>query len=228
MEEIHKILLIGGSTKIHFVNKMIEGSFGKSTFIPSNRETANAEGAAIYGASQILKGKEKIGPFTNIVIKEPMQIHNAAHIAELGKLNAQWLMKESQEEDIDYVIKANKFLNEIRKEACKFTKDLKVKKTIQNYLSDVKKAVSNKYDDENSMTKEEFIQLVNDTESFVKKMVPHYHRPVKIDNVIEAEEKESNMSKDNMSNMSKANIKMINSLQPVIVDKCEYNAGIFY
>jgi molecular chaperone DnaK len=51
IEEIDRMILIGGSTRVPLVKKIVHDMFGKEPYIDQDPDTAVARGAAIYGVS---------------------------------------------------------------------------------------------------------------------------------------------------------------------------------
>jgi len=58
IEDIDRIILVGGSTKIPLVKEMLHDMFGKEPYSDTDPDTAIARGAAILGATMILPDPE--------------------------------------------------------------------------------------------------------------------------------------------------------------------------
>ena len=58
IEDIDRIILVGGSTKIPLVRDMLQEMFGKEPYSDTDPDTAIARGAAIFGATMILPDPE--------------------------------------------------------------------------------------------------------------------------------------------------------------------------
>jgi molecular chaperone DnaK (HSP70) len=54
MEDIDRLILVGGSSKIPLVKEMLQDMFGKEPYSDTDPDTAIARGAAIFGATMIL------------------------------------------------------------------------------------------------------------------------------------------------------------------------------